>query len=177
MSESFAIPEMYRYYYTTEPVLAPPYASYIGMAGIFSAMVFATMGAAYGTMKSGVAIAGIGQYRPELVMKALIPIIMSGIIAVYGLVVAVLITQEINPPPSHSYSLFAACCHLAAGLSVGLCGIAAGFAIGKVGDAGVRAFMDEPRVYVGMVLILIFGEVLGLYGLIVGLILNTKAQG
>lgn len=27
------------------------------------------MGAAYGTMKSGVAIAGIGQYRPELVMK------------------------------------------------------------------------------------------------------------
>lgn len=32
---------------------------------------------------------------------------MSGIIAVYGLVVAVLITQEINPPPSHSYSLFA----------------------------------------------------------------------
>lgn len=31
MSESFAIPEMYRYYYTTEPVLAPPYASYIGM--------------------------------------------------------------------------------------------------------------------------------------------------
>lgn len=57
-----------------------------------------------------------------------------------------------------------ACCHLAAGLSVGFCGISAGYAIGKVGDAGVRAFMDEPRVYVGMVLILIFGEVLGLYG-------------
>lgn len=31
MSESFAIPEMYRYYYTTEPVLAPPYAPYVGM--------------------------------------------------------------------------------------------------------------------------------------------------
>lgn len=29
---------------------------------------------------------------------------------------------------------------------------------------GVRAYMQQSRVYVGMVLILIFGEVLGLYG-------------
>jgi V-type H+-transporting ATPase proteolipid subunit len=31
--------------------------------------------------------------------------------------------------------------------------------------------------FVGMILILIFAEVLGLYGLIVALILNTKASG
>lgn len=29
---------------------------------------------------------------------------------------------------------------------------------------GVRAYMQQSRVYVGMILILIFGEVLGLYG-------------
>lgn len=54
--------------------------------------------------------------------------------------------------------------HLSAGLSVGLTGLAAGYTIGKVGDRGVRAYMEEPKVFVGMVLILIFGEVLGLYG-------------
>jgi len=54
--------------------------------------------------------------------------------------------------------------HLACGLSVGLTGIAAGYAIGIVGDQGVRAYMEQSRVFVGMVLILIFGEVLGLYG-------------
>jgi hypothetical protein len=27
------------------------------------------MGAAYGTAKSGIGIAGIGQYRPDLIMK------------------------------------------------------------------------------------------------------------
>lgn len=71
--------------------------------------------------------------------------------------------------------------HLASGLSVGLAGVAAGYAIGIVGDAvrilvasgllsilttleGVRAYMQQSRVYVGMILILIFGEVLGLYG-------------
>lgn len=63
-----------------------------------------------------------------------------------------------------------------AGLSVGLAGLAAGFAIGIVGDAGVRGTAQQPRLFVGMILILIFAEVLGLYGLIVALILNTNAE-
>jgi V-type H+-transporting ATPase proteolipid subunit len=54
--------------------------------------------------------------------------------------------------------------HLACGLSVGLTGLAAGYAIGIVGDMGVRSYMQQSRIFVGMVLILIFGEVLGLYG-------------
>jgi F0F1-type ATP synthase membrane subunit c/vacuolar-type H+-ATPase subunit K len=63
---------------------------------------------------------------------------------------------------------------LGAGLSVGLAGLAAGFAIGVVGDAGVRGTAQQPRLFVGMILILIFAEVLGLYGLIVALIMNTS---
>lgn len=59
-------------------------------------------------------------------------------------------------------------------MSVGLSGLAAGYAIGIVGDCGVRATSKQPRMFVGMVLILIFAEVLGLYGLIVALILSTK---
>lgn len=62
---------------------------------------------------------------------------------------------------------------LGAGLSVGLSGLAAGFAIGIVGDTGVRGTAQQPRLFVGMILILIFAEVLGLYGLIVALILST----
>lgn len=63
---------------------------------------------------------------------------------------------------------------LGAGLSVGLSGLGAGFAIGIVGDAGVRGTAQQARLFVGMVLILIFAEVLGLYGLIVALMLSTK---
>ena len=100
---------------------------------------------------------------------------MSGIIAVYSLVIAVLIASDMGPPPAQNYSLFTGFMHLAAGLSVGLTGLAAGYAIGIVGDQGVRSYMQQSRVFVGMVLILIFGEVLGLYGLIVGLILNSKS--
>lgn len=64
--------------------------------------------------------------------------------------------------------------HLGAGLSVGFCGLAAGLAIGMVGDAGVRGTAQQPKLFVGMILVLIFAEVLGLYGLIVALILSTK---
>lgn len=58
-------------------------------------------------------------------------------------------------------------------------GLAAGMAIGVVGDAGVRAIGQQEKLFVGMILILIFAEALGLYGLIVALILsqNTYSCG
>lgn len=104
-------------------------------------------------------------------MKSLIPVVMAGIIAIYGLVVAALVASSIDP---RTYTLFKGALHLGAGLSVGLCGTAAGIAIGIVGDSGVRGIVQQPRLFVGMILILIFSEVLGLYGLIVSLILTTK---
>lgn len=51
------------------------------------------LGAAYGTAKSGTGIAAMSVMRPELIMKSIIPVVMAGIIAIYGLVVAVLIAQ------------------------------------------------------------------------------------
>lgn len=55
--------------------------------------MFAALGAAYGTAKSGTGIAAMSVMRPELIMKSLIPVIMAGILAIYGLVVAVLIAN------------------------------------------------------------------------------------
>lgn len=107
-------------------------------------------------------------------MKSLIPVIMSGILAVYGLVVAVLIAGNLSP--DSDYTLFAGFMHLGCGLSVGLACLASGYAIGVVGDEGVRQLMHQPRLFVGIVLILIFAEVLGLYGMIVGLLMNTKGN-
>jgi F0F1-type ATP synthase membrane subunit c/vacuolar-type H+-ATPase subunit K len=82
---------------------------------------------------------------------------MAGIIAIYGLVVAVLISNDLQ----QNMALYTGFIQLGAGLSVGLAGLAAGFAIGIVGDAGVRGTAQQPRLFVGMILILIFAEVLG----------------
>lgn len=148
----------------------PLYTPFFGVMGAVAAMAFSALGAAYGTAKSGTGIAAMSVMRPELIMKSIIPVVMAGIIAIYGLVVAVLISSTIKP----DYKLYSAFLHLGAGLSVGLSGLAAGFAIGIVGDAGVRGTAQQPRLFVGMILILIFAEVLGLYGLIVALIMYSR---
>lgn len=41
--------------------------------------------------------------RPELIMKSIIPVVMAGIIAIYGLVVAVLIAGSLE---REEYKLF-----------------------------------------------------------------------
>jgi len=150
----------------------PVYTPFFGVMGATSAMVFSAFGAAYGTAKSGTGIAAMSVMRPDLIMKSIIPVVMAGIIAIYGLVVAVLISGNLE---SEGYTMFNSFIHLGAGLSVGLSGLAAGFAIGIVGDAGVRGTAQQPKLYVGMILILIFAEVLGLYGLIIALIMSGKA--
>lgn len=106
----------------------------------------------------------------------IIPVIMAGIIAIYGLVVSVLISNDLQ----QKTSLFTGFIQLGAGLSVGLSGLAAGFAIGIVGDAGVRGTAQQPRLFVGMILILIFAEVLGKHQLLIfskiGMHANVDAQ-
>ena len=91
-------------------------------------------------------------------MKSVIPVVMAGIIAIYGLVVAVLIANNIGTDNYGLYKyaydsrsigtrlvLSRAFLQLGAGLSVGLSGLAAGFAVGIVGDAGVRGTAQQPR--------------------------------
>lgn len=92
----------------------------------------------------------LAQTKPPT--QSLIPVVMSGIIAVYGLVVSVLIAggrassisfehhtgsvlmfcAAVRPT---DYSLFAGFIHLGAGLACGFTGLAAGYAIGFVGDS------------------------------------------
>lgn len=158
-----------------ENVYAPFFAPFFGFAGCAASLILSCAGAAIGTAKSGIGIAGIGTFKPELIMKSLIPVVMSGILSVYGLVVSVLIAGDLAP--NEEYTLFNGFMHLACGLCVGFACLASGYAIGIVGDEGVRQFMHQPRLFVGIVLILIFAEVLGLYGMIIALILNTRGSG
>merc|ERR1711966_224014 len=144
-----------------------------GFMGVTSAIVFANLGAAYGTAKSGVGICSMGVMRPDLVMRSIIPVVMAGVLGIYGLITAVIINEKLTDPAK--YSAYQGFAHLGAGLTVGMSSLAAGLAIGIVGDAGVRANAQQTKLFVGMILILIFAEALGLYGLIIGLVVASGA--
>eukprot|EP00922_Rhytidocystis_sp_ex-Travisia-forbesii_P058003 GHVS01085806.1.p1 GENE.GHVS01085806.1~~GHVS01085806.1.p1 ORF type:complete len:170 (+),score=17.86 GHVS01085806.1:109-618(+) len=149
-----------------------PNSVFFGFMGITAAMVFANLGAAYGTAKSGVGISSMGVMRPDLVVRSIIPVVMAGILGIYGLIISIIIAGAMESPDK--YSAYEGYAHLGAGLTVGLSALAAGLAIGIVGDAGVRANAQQPRLFVGMMLILIFAEALGLYGLIIGIYVGMK---
>ena len=134
------------------------------------ALGIANLGAAYGTAKAGIGISTMGVLKPDAIVKSLVPIIMAGILGIYGLIIAVILIQKITT--DNTYNMATGYKHLASGICCGFSSLAAGMTIGVVGDAGVRANAQESKMFVGLILILIFGEALGLYGLIVAIILS-----
>lgn len=155
--------------------VCPTHAAFLSQAGITSAAVLAALGAAYGTAKSGSTIAMIGSNKPDIIVNSLLPVVMASVLSLYGLVIAVYISLIL--PGTRPVSLFSAALHLGAGLTVGLACLAAGFAIGQVGDVGVRAYAKQPRFLTGFVLLLVFGEVLGIYGFIcAGFLVNKSGD-
>lgn len=96
---------------------------------------------------------------------------MAAVLAIYGLVVSVMIANALKPE-THIFNAFV---HLGAGLAVGISSLGAGFTIGITGDAGARGVAQQPKVFIGMMLMLIFAEVLGLYGMVVALLMLAQS--
>ena len=150
-----------------------PQGVLFGMLGAAAALAFSNIGAAYGTAKSGVSVAHLGMKDPSKVMRGIVPVVMAGILGIYGLIVAVIITNNIK---KDGYTVFAGFIHLGAGLGAGFASLAAGYAIGVVGDICCWAYSKTDKIFVAMILMLIFAEALGLYGLIIALLMNNKAN-
>jgi len=194
----------------------PDWAPFFGYMGAASCMIMSNFGSAWGTWKAGLGICSMGIDHPKGVIKNIVPIVMAGVLGIYGLIVAVIITQAISPPNADgttTYSTYNGWAHLAAGLCCGCSCLAAGGTIGIIGDVGVRGFglkasggkrswatgegvsEDGPaggdamggnrsdalnaesanKLYVGLLIMLIFSEALALYGLIVALILSQHS--
>merc|ERR1711866_22787 len=109
---------------SVEMETCPPSAPFFGFMGVTSALVFANIGAAYGTAKSGVGISSMGVMNPGLVMRNMIPVIMAGVLGIYGLIISVILSGNIDS--GSTYTEYQAYAHLASGLSVGLSALGAG---------------------------------------------------
>lgn len=144
--------------------------TFFGWMGVAAALVLANIGAAYGTAKSGIGIGSMSVTRPNLVYKSLIAVVMAGILGIYGLIVSVILTGKVTM--AAGYGPYQGFRMLASGLCCGLSAMASGYAIGVVGEHSVRTNAINEEFYVGMILILIFAEAIGLFGLIIAIILS-----
>ena len=68
----------------------PDWVPFFSAMGAMSATVFTAIGAAYGTAKSGMGISAMAIMKPHMIWKSIVPVVMAGIIAIYGIVVAIL---------------------------------------------------------------------------------------
>jgi len=69
---------------------------FFGYLGIACALVFANLGAAYGTAKSAVGISSLAVIDSSKIFQGLIPIIMAGILGIYGVIIAVIANSQIK---------------------------------------------------------------------------------
>ena len=54
------------------------------------------LGAAYGTCKSGIGISTMGVLSPDAIVKSIVPVVMAGILGIYGLIIAVILLQKVR---------------------------------------------------------------------------------
>ena len=165
-----------------------------GYMGAASCMILSSWGSAWGTWRAGMGVCSMGVDHHKGVIKNIVPIVMAGVLGIYGLIVSVIITQAISPPMEgngNTYSTYNGYVHLASGLCCGLSCLAAGGTIGVIGECGVKGFglkaergrkwfwseneegdddmmaggsdaESANKLYVGMLIMLIFSEALAL---------------
>lgn len=72
-------------------------------------MILSSWGSAWGTWKAGLGVCQMGIDHPAGIIKNIVPIVMAGVLGIYGLIVSVIITQAVvqpNQDQTNTYSSY-----------------------------------------------------------------------
>lgn len=78
-------------------------SGYLGASGC---MILSSWGSAWGTWRAGLGVCQMGIDHPKGIIKNIVPIVMAGVLGIYGLIVSVIITQSISSPGGSGYNTY-----------------------------------------------------------------------
>jgi V-type H+-transporting ATPase proteolipid subunit len=169
---------------------------FLGFFGIAFALGVSVLGAAWGIFLTGSSLVGAAIKVPRIKSKNLISVIFCEALAIYGVIIAIIMATKIKAADvisdmhdtqtgvSH-FGLkleagpevyFGGYCFFWTGVTVGLANLFCGICVGVVGSACALSDAQDPRMFVKILIIEIFGSALGLFGIIVGIIMSSNTS-